>query len=204
MQRDLQDDERKAFEQYLLAGKDQTQVQKALSNLVPGSVPHSYLHFVNLLTREGGIKSEEDSTKFNKFTSQGNTRNSPEARQLKLWNLLKSYDNEPANRPTILDELVKDYADFQFDHQKPELPEGIKAAEAESSQDEDDAKHTLPADFFVFSNQKIIEEQAAELEKSIAQIKTAYTDEKDLVRETRRVTTNMLCELWRKGDGIWQ
>ncbi len=68
MQGNLQDDERQAFEAYLLAGKDQMLVKKALSNLVPGSVSYNYLYFVNLITRGDGIKSEADKEAFLKFT----------------------------------------------------------------------------------------------------------------------------------------
>jgi len=82
------------------------------------------------------------------------------------------------------------------------LPEGIKANEAESSQDEDDTKHKLPADFIVFSNQKIIEEHLAENERVIAQYKT-YTDEARRKRDTRSQTTSMLIQLRSAGDGIW-
>lgn len=81
---------------------------------MPGSTPHTYLYFVNLIAREGGIKSEEDKEKLIRF--QKNERHSAEAKQIKLWNLLRNYDNQPEERGKILDELVKDYTDFYFDH----------------------------------------------------------------------------------------
>lgn len=71
----LKDDERKAFEAYLLAGDDQTLIQNALDHLVTGSVPYNYLYFVNILTRQGGIKSEADKKLFDSFTQTGTNRN---------------------------------------------------------------------------------------------------------------------------------
>jgi hypothetical protein len=101
----------------LLAGNDQLLVTKALSNLIPGSVPHNYLYFVNQLTRLGGIQAE-DQTTFQKFIG---TKHSQEAMQLKLWDLLRRFDatTDEATRKQILESLCDDYLHFNFDHQKP-------------------------------------------------------------------------------------
>ena len=97
----------------MLAGDDQSLVTKALSNLIPGSVPHNYLYFVNQLTRLGGIRAE-DQTSFQKFIG---TTHSQEAKQLKLWDLLRRFDatSDEATRKQILDSLCDDYLHFSFD-----------------------------------------------------------------------------------------
>lgn len=54
----LSADERQAFEAYLMAGSDEAACQQAIGQLVNGSVPHMFLHFVNLMTRGAGGLSE--------------------------------------------------------------------------------------------------------------------------------------------------
>lgn len=91
----LSDDERKAFESYLFAGEDQAQKEKSLENLVEGSIPYYYLYFINKL-KSGGVAAltEKDNEMFIKFTETKNNKNTPQARQVKLWYTLLKIDVE--------------------------------------------------------------------------------------------------------------
>ena len=143
----LSTDERQAFEAYLMAGSDQAACQQAISQLVNGSVPHQFLHFVNLMTRGAGDLSEKDTTELEQFIAKN--KNTYQARQLKIWHQLRTFDkiDDPAEREAILKEAFHGQANFRFNHTKPSLPEGIKANDS-STDDENDDKSKLPADFF--------------------------------------------------------
>jgi hypothetical protein len=105
MHRELQDDERKAFEGYLLANGDPVLIQKALTNLVPGSVPHNYLYFVNLLSKAKQSLTGADGELLDKFVTSNKHKNTPESRQVKLWNMLRRFDSDVEARDVIIDEL---------------------------------------------------------------------------------------------------
>ena len=141
----LSADERQAFEAYLMAGSDEAACQQAINQLVNGSVPHMFLHFVNLMARGAGGLSEKDTKELEQFIKKN--KNTYQARQLKIWHQLRTFDKitDPAEREAILKEVTQ--ANFQFDHKKPSLPEGIKAHDS-STDDENDDKSRLPADFF--------------------------------------------------------
>jgi hypothetical protein len=65
----ISDDERLAFETYLLAGESQLLKEKSLENLVEGSIPYYYLYFIDKL-KTGGVASlsAKDNEMFVKFT----------------------------------------------------------------------------------------------------------------------------------------
>ena len=107
---------------------------------MPGSVPHNYLYFVNLLSKAKKALSGADSELFDKFVTSTKSKNTFEARQVKLWNLLRRFDSEVEARGSIIDELCK-VLHFSFNDQKPQLREGIR--NDESSEGEDDNRHTL-------------------------------------------------------------
>ena len=91
----LSDDERRAFEAYLLAGENQALKEKSLGNLVEGSVPYYYLYFIDKLKMGGvGSLSEKDNEMFVKFTEAKQSKNTPQARQIKLWHTLLKLDLE--------------------------------------------------------------------------------------------------------------
>jgi hypothetical protein len=63
-----------------------------------------------LIARGDGIKSEADKEAFEKFTKHSKSqRDTFQAKQIKLWHMLKEFDAKPESRPVILDTLVKDY-----------------------------------------------------------------------------------------------
>jgi hypothetical protein len=161
---------------------------------VPGSVPYNYLYFVNQLTRSDGIKTSEDQAMFDKFTKTN--KSSPEALQLKLWNLLRRFDatKDEAERKVILDTLCEDYLAFNFDHKKPQLRDGLKIEHDESSQEEVESRHTISADFFDFSNEKLIETEAEELRKNLERI-GHNTNPEQLKSQVREATAQFLSRL---------
>lgn len=69
MSQALSDDERLAFETYLLAGENEVLKQKSLVNLVEGSVPYYYLYLLDKMKTGGvGSLSDKDNEVFVKFT----------------------------------------------------------------------------------------------------------------------------------------
>lgn len=52
-QEPLTEDQRKAYELYLLAGENELQIKQALSLLVEGSEPYRYLYFLDKLKKDG-------------------------------------------------------------------------------------------------------------------------------------------------------
>ena len=107
----LSDDERKAFETYLFAGEDQALKEKSLDNLVEGSIPYYYLYFINKL-KNGGVASltEKDNEMFVKFTETKNNKNTPQAKQVKLWHTLLKIDVEtdPSQKQALLELFEKE------------------------------------------------------------------------------------------------
>ncbi len=85
----LSDDERRAFEAHLPAGKNATLKEKSLGNLVEGSIPYYYLYFIEKL-KAGGVSSltEKNNEMFVKFTEKKQSKNTTQARQIKLWHTL--------------------------------------------------------------------------------------------------------------------
>ena len=130
----LSDDERKAFETYLFAGEDQALKEKSLDNLVEGSIPYYYLYFINKL-KNGGVASltEKDNEMFVKFTETKNNKNTPQAKQVKLWHTLLKIDVEtdPNQKQALLELFEKDYLYSNFNsHVKPAAPAGMKGEES--------------------------------------------------------------------------
>ena len=64
----LAKDERRALEDYLLAGEDEDKAMKAINANVQGSVPYYYLYFLHKFRTVGidGL-SEEDTVNLTKF-----------------------------------------------------------------------------------------------------------------------------------------
>lgn len=136
----LSDDERKAFESYLFAGEDQALKDKSLESLIEGSVPYYFLYFINKF-KHGGVTAltEKDNEMFIKFTESKNSKNTPQARQVKLWHTLLKIDveSQPQKKQELIESFEKDYLKFGFkNHVKPAAPAGMKGDE--SSQEEDE------------------------------------------------------------------
>ena len=126
----LSDDERRAFEAYLLAGENETLKQKSLGDLVEGSIPYYYLYFIDKL-KNGGVSSltEKDNEMFVKFTETKQSKNTTQARQIKLWHTLLKIDAEtdPAKRQDLVKVFETNYLHCNFDtHVKPPAPAGMK------------------------------------------------------------------------------
>ena len=124
--------------------------------------------------------------------------------QLKLWDLLRRFDatTEEATRKQILQSLCDDYLHFNFDHQKPQLRDGIKTEHEESSQDEDESRNTINQDIFDFSNQKLIQTETHEMDKDLAKFKLT-TNVEQAKKQTLQRISQFLSKLLNKGDGIW-
>lgn len=126
----LSDDERRAFEAYLLAGESETLKEKSLGNLVEGSVPYFYLYFIDKLKNGGvGKLTEKDNEMFVKFTETKQSKNTTQARQIKLWHTLLKIDIEtdPAKREELVKIFETDYLHCNFaTHVKPPAPAGMK------------------------------------------------------------------------------
>ena len=126
----LSDDERRAFEAYLLAGESQALKEKSLGNLVEGSPPYYYLYFIDKL-KTGGVGSltDKDNEMFVKFTETKQSKNTPQARQIKLWHTLLKIDLEkdPEKRQDLLKVFETSYLHCNFTgHVKPPAPAGMK------------------------------------------------------------------------------
>lgn len=125
--------------------------------------------------------------------------------QLKLWNLLRSYDSatDESAKQDILNKLTRDYLHFNFDHQKPQLREGLKTEHDESSQDEDESRSTLnTAAVLDFSNEKLIKDQTEIMEVDLKQIMLIKNDvERKQKVKARKV--QFLTNLMSQGDGVW-
>ena len=75
MKRSLNDNERRAFEDFLLAGSDPDKQQAALGHLVPGSQPHRYLNCINKLRTTKDLSAEDKATieKYTRGASRSDT-----------------------------------------------------------------------------------------------------------------------------------
>ena len=90
-QEPLTEDQRKAYELYLLAGNNDAQIKQALSLLVEGSEPYRYLYFLDKLKKDG-LKGLTESDKT--YLSQIKFKDASESEKcLYLRNLLLSYDD---------------------------------------------------------------------------------------------------------------
>ena len=130
----LSDDERRAFEAYLLAGENATLKEKSLGNLVEGSIPYYYLYFIDKL-KAGGVSSltEKDNEMFVKFTETKQSKNTTQARQIKLWHTLLKIDAEtdPVKREELVKVFEANYLHLNFaNHVKPPAPAGMKGEDS--------------------------------------------------------------------------
>ena len=96
-----------------------------------GGQPYNYLYLVNLLKR-GGVQSEEDKKRLSKFIGNEDTPETPQVKMIKLWHTLREFDaasqeNDKAESDEILSRIVDDYLECNFEHEKPELRQGLKA-----------------------------------------------------------------------------
>ena len=75
MHTELADDQREAYEKYLLAGDDEAQAQKAMSTLVQGSQAYNYLYFLHKFRTVGyaGLTAD-DHERLNKYTKKLDNR----------------------------------------------------------------------------------------------------------------------------------
>ena len=64
----IEDNERAAYEQYILAGDNEAAQMEAIESQVPGSTEYYYLYFLHKL-RTGGVKSlsEQDDGRLREF-----------------------------------------------------------------------------------------------------------------------------------------
>jgi len=142
-QEPLTEDQRKAYELYLLAGENEAQIKQALNLLVEGSEPYRYLYFLDKL-KKGGLEglSESDKT----YLGQINFQNASESeRCLYLRNLLLSYDacEDPEKRKKIVDKLLEaasSFRRFDFNFKKAERA-GIKQDEDTGPNEEEIRKN---------------------------------------------------------------
>ena len=142
-QEPLTEDQRKAYELYLLAGENEAQIKQALNLLVEGSEPYRYLYFLDKL-KKGGLEglSESDKT----YLGQIHFQNASESeRCLYLRNLLLSYDacEDPEKRKKIVDKLLEaasSFRRFDFNFKKAERA-GIKQDEDTGPNEEEIRKN---------------------------------------------------------------
>lgn len=112
----LTEDERKAYELYLLAEDNQELIKQALTQLVEGSDHHRYMCFLDKLKRAGieGL-SKEDKAYLSQIKQSAQGKNV----SLYLRSLLLTYDTceDPIKRKELVDELISaGDLDFNFDH----------------------------------------------------------------------------------------
>lgn len=146
-QEPLTEDQRKAYELYLLAGENEPLIKQALSLLVEGSEPYRYLYFLDKL-KKGGLEglSESDKT----YLGQIKFKDASESeRCLYLRNLLLSYDAcaDPEQRKKIVDlllEAASRFRRFDFNFKKAERA-GIKQDE-DTGPNEDEIRKNATLD----------------------------------------------------------
>jgi hypothetical protein len=139
----LTEDQRKAYELYLLAGDNEAQIKQALSLLVEGSEPYRYLYFLDKLKKDGlqGL-TESDKT----YLGQIQFKDASESEKcLYLRNLLLSYDacEDPEKRKKNIDlllEAASRFRRFDFNCKKAERA-GIKQDEDTSPNEDEIRKH---------------------------------------------------------------
>ena len=90
----LESEERKALEDYLLAGDNEELCMKAINVNVQGSTPYYYLYFLHKFRTVGvdGL-TEEEKVNLTKFTTNDNFRYTWQAKQIDLRFKLLKYDS---------------------------------------------------------------------------------------------------------------
>ena len=121
----LAKDERKALEEYLLAGDDEAAAMKAINLNVQGSAPYYYLYFLHKFRTVGvdGL-TEEEKESLTKFTTERNFEITWQSKQIALRYKLLKYDSPASSKEDrdkiITDILADQLSSFNVDHFKPE------------------------------------------------------------------------------------
>ena len=149
MTKNLQKEERKALEDYLLAGDDEQLAMKAINLNVQGSTPYYYLYFLHKFKTVGveGL-TDEDNVNLTKFTTQPNFENTWQAKQIALRHKLLKYDNASTGaedrKQIITDLLENELRSFCLDHKKPDRGELDSESQQEDSIDKSNLVSVAP------------------------------------------------------------
>ena len=124
MTQHLAKDERRALEDYLIAGDDEEKAMKAINANVQGSTPYYYLYFLHKFRTVGvdGL-NEEEKANLTKFTGDTKFSNTWQARQIALRYKLLRYDSaktDKEERTKIVTSLLNDNLadDYNIDHKR--------------------------------------------------------------------------------------
>ena len=82
------------------------------------------------------------------------------------------------------------------------MREGMKTEHDESSQEEDESRHTLAADFFDFTDEKLIETETEQLNREFDSLQHVKNEEQKK-NQRGSFIVNFLSRLHNKGDGLW-
>ena len=178
----LTPDQRKSFEEYLLADGDPIKSKKAIDLLVKGSIHHDYLFLLDEIKRnEHKAMSPEAEAVFAKLAEQFEKNKMPhQDRQIFESLLIRSYFNkydaaeinkDENQRKLALDKIKSNFISTWFEHRKP-VKEGINDIQ-DGGQDTLDVDEVLN----LAGAQRIFEAQLADYVKYLEASKKKLHDE---------------------------